>query len=47
MGWVKELPKVERFTKYSQFGEEGIIGYILARTSISSINNFLVDIGAG
>lgn len=41
--WIYNLPHVNRIRKYSQFGEEGYIRYIL--NNIGHTDRFLVDIG--
>ncbi len=45
MNWITELPKVERWKRYSQCGEESIIGFILSK--IESTTKFVLDLGAG
>jgi len=44
--WLKEI-KNSNFKKYSQFGEEGHLLFILAQIPECGKDQFLVDIGAG
>lgn len=43
--WYKELKNITPFKKYSQYGEEGYLKFILE--NIGETNRYLVDIGAG
>lgn len=44
MNWIKEIPRVKVWKKYSQYGEESYLDFIFK--NIGTTNKFFIDLGA-